>query len=61
LLGLSFISMQPCGWLQERIVAGHGIQCGFCTPGMVMAMYALLRSNGAPTELQIEHALQGTS
>lgn len=37
----------------------HGIQCGFCSPGMVMSLYALLRNNPHPSELQIEQAVQG--
>ena len=45
--------------VQERLVNSHGIQCGFCTPGMVMSLYALLRTNPSATELQIEHAIKG--
>ena len=37
----------------------HGVQCGFCTPGMVMSMYALLRSHPLPTVAQMERALEG--
>ncbi|VDM63232.1 unnamed protein product [Angiostrongylus costaricensis] len=44
--------------IQERLAA-HGSQCGFCTPGFVMAMYALLRNNPIPTEADINEALQG--
>uniref|UniRef100_A0A9J8ANH5 Aldehyde oxidase 6 n=1 Tax=Cyprinus carpio carpio TaxID=630221 RepID=A0A9J8ANH5_CYPCA len=35
--------------VQERIAKAHGSQCGFCTPGMVMSMYTLLRNNPQPT------------
>uniref|UniRef100_A0A672GRA1 2Fe-2S ferredoxin-type domain-containing protein n=1 Tax=Salarias fasciatus TaxID=181472 RepID=A0A672GRA1_SALFA len=35
--------------VQERIALSHGSQCGFCTPGIVMSMYALLRNNPTPT------------
>ena len=46
--------------IQERLAKAHGSQCGFCTPGFVMAMYALLRNNPAPTQSQIDEALQGS-
>src|SRR6195952_4935586 len=39
---------------QERIAKGNGSQCGFCTPGIVMSLYALLRNNPEPSELEIE-------
>ncbi|KAF3772001.1 Xanthine dehydrogenase 1 [Nymphaea thermarum] len=46
--------------LQKYLAYAHGSQCGFCTPGFVMSMYALLRSSkGKPTEEQIEEALAG--
>uniref|UniRef100_A0A672JWK1 [2Fe-2S]-binding domain-containing protein n=1 Tax=Sinocyclocheilus grahami TaxID=75366 RepID=A0A672JWK1_SINGR len=35
--------------VQERIAKAHGSQCGFCTPGMMMSMYTLLRNNPQPT------------
>ncbi|XP_077994389.1 xanthine dehydrogenase/oxidase-like [Glandiceps talaboti] len=45
--------------VQEYIVRYHGIQCGFCTPGMVMTMYTLLRNKPKPTQEDIELALDG--
>eukprot|EP00741_Cyanophora_paradoxa_P011272 tig00020554_g10889.t1 len=45
--------------VQERMANAHGSQCGFCTPGIVMAMYTLLRNNPRPTRAQIEGALDG--
>ena len=36
-----------------------GSQCGFCTPGMILASYAVLRKNPHPTELEIREALSG--
>lgn len=47
--------------VQERIAKAHGSQCGFCTPGIVMSMYALLRSvpKGKPTMKDMEIAFQG--
>ncbi|CAL8288367.1 unnamed protein product [Lota lota] len=45
--------------VQERIAKAHGSQCGFCTPGMVMSMYALLRNNPSPEMTHIEDAFQG--
>ncbi|KXX73654.1 Xanthine dehydrogenase [Madurella mycetomatis] len=44
---------------QERVAKGNGSQCGFCTPGIVMSLYALLRNNQAPTEHDIEEAFDG--
>ncbi|KAK4189852.1 molybdopterin binding aldehyde oxidase/xanthine dehydrogenase [Podospora australis] len=44
---------------QERVAKGHGSQCGFCTPGIVMSLYALLRNNDAPTEHDVEEAFDG--
>ena len=37
----------------------HGLQCGYCTPGMIMATAALLAENADPSETQIRHALEG--
>ncbi|XP_066511010.1 aldehyde oxidase-like [Hoplias malabaricus] len=45
--------------VQERIAKAHGSQCGFCTPGMVMSMYTLLRNNPKPTMEDIREALGG--
>lgn len=45
--------------VQERIAKAHGSQCGFCTPGIVMSMYALLRSMPKPTMKDMEVAFQG--
>ncbi|XP_019132540.2 aldehyde oxidase 6 isoform X2 [Larimichthys crocea] len=45
--------------VQERIAKAHGSQCGFCTPGMVMSMYALLRNKPQPTMEDITEALAG--
>uniref|UniRef100_A0A8C9I0K8 aldehyde oxidase n=1 Tax=Piliocolobus tephrosceles TaxID=591936 RepID=A0A8C9I0K8_9PRIM len=45
--------------VQERIAKSHGTQCGFCTPGMVMSMYTLLRNNPQPSEEQLMEGLGG--
>uniref|UniRef100_A0A8D1NSS5 aldehyde oxidase n=1 Tax=Sus scrofa TaxID=9823 RepID=A0A8D1NSS5_PIG len=45
--------------VQERLAKSHGTQCGFCTPGMVMSMYALLRNHPQPSEEQLLAALGG--
>ncbi|AWO95989.1 Aldehyde oxidase alpha [Scophthalmus maximus] len=45
--------------VQERIAKAHGTQCGFCTPGMVMSMYTLLRNKPRPTMEDIKEALCG--
>ncbi|KAK5997797.1 Xanthine dehydrogenase [Cladobotryum mycophilum] len=44
---------------QERVAKSHGSQCGFCTPGIVMSLYALLRNNSNPTEHDVEEAFDG--
>ncbi|KAI9804747.1 MAG: hypothetical protein M1825_001115 [Sarcosagium campestre] len=44
---------------QERIAKGNGSQCGFCTPGIVMSLYALLRNDPDPSELDVEEAFDG--
>ena len=44
---------------QERIALSNGSQCGFCTPGIVMSLYALLRNHSDPTEHDIEEAFDG--
>ena len=45
--------------LRESIVRHGAIQCGFCAPGMLITAYALLKSNPAPTEMQIQEAISG--
>jgi aerobic carbon-monoxide dehydrogenase small subunit len=45
--------------LQEAFWECHGLQCGYCTPGMILAAYQLLLRNPAPTEEQIRQALDG--
>ena len=45
--------------VQRAFRAEHGLQCGFCTPGMVMASVSLLRENPAPTEEQVRAGLEG--
>jgi len=45
--------------IQEAFVECHGLQCGFCTPGMIMSTAALLAEHPQPTDAQIEHALEG--
>jgi carbon-monoxide dehydrogenase small subunit len=45
--------------IQEGFHQEHGLQCGFCTPGMMMASLALLEENPAPTEEQIRWGLSG--
>ncbi|EFC91846.1 (2Fe-2S)-binding domain protein [Dethiosulfovibrio peptidovorans DSM 11002] len=45
--------------IQQAFVDAGAIQCGFCTPGMVMATYALLSKNPYPTDDEIKRALDG--
>jgi aerobic carbon-monoxide dehydrogenase small subunit len=45
--------------VQEAFRRNHGLQCGFCTPGMVMASVALLEDNPSPTEEDVRRGLEG--
>ena len=45
--------------LQESFWNKHGLQCGFCTPGMIMAAEELLRNNPNPSREEIRHGLEG--
>jgi carbon-monoxide dehydrogenase small subunit len=45
--------------LQEGFVAEHGLQCGYCTPGMLMTSYAFLKKHPSPTEDDIRWAISG--
>lgn len=45
--------------VQEGFWEEHGLQCGYCTPGMIMSSVALLRRNPNPTDEEIRHELEG--
>jgi len=45
--------------IQEGFWEKHGLQCGFCTPGMIMSAYDLLQNNPNPSEEEIRHGLEG--
>jgi carbon-monoxide dehydrogenase small subunit len=45
--------------IQDGFWERHGLQCGFCTPGMIMAAHQLLARNPNPTEDEIRHGLEG--
>ena len=45
--------------VQDAFIACHGLQCGFCTPGMMMSAAALLAQNPRPSEADVVHALEG--
>ncbi|MFH6604327.1 (2Fe-2S)-binding protein [Maribacter algicola] len=45
--------------IQEAFKENHGLQCGFCTPGMVMTAADILKNNPNPTEEEIRHGLEG--
>jgi carbon-monoxide dehydrogenase small subunit len=45
--------------VQEGFREKHGLQCGYCTPGMIMTAVDLLRANANPSEEEIKHALEG--
>ncbi|CAL8288484.1 unnamed protein product [Lota lota] len=55
-IGSSKTRLHP---VQERLAKAHGSQCGFCSPGMVMSMYALLRNHPEPSMEEIREALGG--
>lgn len=53
---------EPCGELhpiQQSFIEYGAVQCGFCTPGMIMASKAILDENSNPTEEEIRHGLAG--
>lgn len=45
--------------LQKAFVEEHGLQCGYCTPGVIMSAYDLLQHHPDPTEEEIRHGLEG--
>jgi len=45
--------------MQKAFMENHGLQCGFCTPGMVMAAIGLLKENPDPTEEEVRLGLEG--
>ncbi|MBT8199355.1 MAG: (2Fe-2S)-binding protein [Acidimicrobiia bacterium] len=45
--------------VQQGFVERHGLQCGFCTPGMIMSAVALLDENDSPSEDEIRHGIEG--
>lgn len=45
--------------MQESFREHHGLQCGYCTPGMVMAAVSLLEENPSPTEAEVREGLEG--
>jgi aerobic carbon-monoxide dehydrogenase small subunit len=45
--------------LQEGFREMHGLQCGFCTPGMIMRAYRLLQENASPSEEEIRYGISG--
>jgi len=47
------------GVIQQAFQDHHGLQCGFCTPGMVMSAAALLKDNPKPTEAEVREYLEG--
>jgi carbon-monoxide dehydrogenase small subunit len=45
--------------MQQAFMEHHGLQCGYCTPGMVMAATSLLKENPAPSEREVREGLEG--
>ena len=59
LLTVEYIESKYLHPVQQSMVYNDGAQCGFCTPGMVMAAADLLNTNSKPTELEIREHLEG--
>lgn len=47
------------GVIQEAFMEAHGLQCGFCTPGMIVRVHRLLLENANPSEEEIRHGIAG--
>ena len=45
--------------VQKAFHENHGLQCGYCTPGMIMASVEMLKNNPNPSEEEIRHGLEG--
>ncbi|MFW2381639.1 MAG: (2Fe-2S)-binding protein [Acidimicrobiales bacterium] len=45
--------------MQQSFMENHGLQCGYCTPGMVMASVSLLKENPSPSEAEVREGLEG--
>lgn len=45
--------------IQQAFLEKHGLQCGFCTPGIIMSVHAILHEHPNPTEEEIRHSLSG--
>jgi carbon-monoxide dehydrogenase small subunit len=45
--------------IQESFIEAHGLQCGFCTPGIIMTLVYFLENNPHPDEQEIRHAISG--
>ena len=45
--------------IQQAFLEKHGLQCGFCTPGIIISVHAMLHENSNPTEEEIRHGLSG--
>jgi carbon-monoxide dehydrogenase small subunit len=58
---LEGLASSPEDWhpVQRAFQEEHGLQCGYCTPGMVMAAVSLLRENPSPTEGEVREGLEG--
>jgi len=52
-------SLEQLHPLQEAFRDAHGLQCGFCTPGVLMTMIPFLKNNPSPTEKEVREALSG--
>jgi carbon-monoxide dehydrogenase small subunit len=55
------VQADAAGWhpVQRAFQQHHGLQCGYCTPGMILATVDLLKGNPSPTEDEVRHGLEG--
>lgn len=58
-LTIEGVSSEVLTQLQEKLLAGGAVQCGYCTPGMVMSILALLYKNPNPSEKEVARAIDG--
>ena len=57
--GLAATESDPLSPVQQAFKDAHGLQCGFCTPGFVMAITSYLDSHDQPTDLELDQAIAG--
>ena len=59
IITLEGVNKEVLAILQEKLLKGGAVQCGYCTPGMVMSILGLLYENNTPSEGEIRRAIDG--